>query len=152
MKQRELKENTGRWGFRTSHYRAIFGVPVCEEWHKAPRGTYVKRDARLREALMSMWRGTWGTLLWVCEEWPNSAMGMWRGTQGQGYERYEKNDTSRDVNDHKCPSIIRLRYRTDSLSKRNENVQNWQSSDRKNNKNVHKGNILFINKTRRDQV
>ena len=150
MKQRELKENTGRWGFRTSHYRAIFGVPVCEEWHKAPRGIPMWRETR--EALMSMWRGMWGTLLWVCEEWPNSAMGMWRGTQGQGYERFEKSDTSRDVNDHKCPSIIRLRYRTDSLSKRNENVQNWQSSDRKNNKNVHKGNILFINKTRRDQV
>ena len=152
MKQRELKENTGRWGFRTSHYRAIFGVPVCEEWHKAPRGTYLCEERRER-------------ISWVCEEGREGLfygyvrsdpilqwVPMWRGTQGQGYERYEKSDTSRDVNDHRCPSIIRLRYRTDSLSKRNENVQNWQSSDRKNNKNVHKGNILFINKTRRNQV
>ena len=29
----------------------------------------------------------------------------------------------RDVNDHKCSSIIKVQYRNDSISKRNENVQ-----------------------------
>ena len=59
---------------------------------------------------------------------------------------------SRNVNDHKCSSIIKLRYRTDSISKRNENVQNSLSSDRKKNRNIYRGYFSFINKTKRNEV
>ena len=52
----------------------------------------------------------------------------------------------RDVNDHKCPSILKLRYQTDSISKQNENVWNCPSSDRMENRNVYWGSVEFINK------
>ena len=41
---------------------------------------------------------------------------------------------NRDVNDHIHSSIIKLRYRTDSISKRIENVQCWPSFDWKKKK------------------
>ena len=48
-----------------------------------------------------------------------------------------RDSSTRDVNDHKCSSIIKLRYRTDSISKRNRSKV-W-SSDRKKNIDVYRG-------------
>ena len=59
---------------------------------------------------------------------------------------------TRDVNDHKCTSIVKRRYRTDWISKRNENVQICLGSDRKKNRNVYRGHFLFINKAKQNEV
>ena len=44
---------------------------------------------------------------------------------------------------------IHLQFQNFSLSKRNENFQNWLRSDRTQNRNVHKGNVFVINKSKR---
>ena len=44
---------------------------------------------------------------------------------------------------------IHLQFQNFLLSKRNENFQNWLRSDRTQNRNVHKGNVLLIIKAKR---
>ena len=44
---------------------------------------------------------------------------------------------------------IHLQFQNFSLSKRNENFQNWLRSDRTQNRNVHIGNVLLITKAKR---
>ena len=105
-------------------------------------------------------RGTYSIPLSMFRHWASwrGLISTWRDTRPTGENwtkvKWEPNVEMliRDVNDHKCSSIIKLRYLTDSIPKRNENVQNSLSSDRKKNRNVYRENVLFINKTKRNEM
>ena len=54
----------------------------------------------------------------------------------------------KNVNIHKCSSIIKLWYRTDSISKRNKNIHNCLlSPDQKKNININREHFEEKNKT-----
>ena len=62
---------------------------------------------------------------------------------------HKNSPKGRDVNDHKCPSIIKLQSNCFGIETK-QRVQNWLCSDRKTNWNVYGGNV-FLYKSNKSQ-